>query len=62
MGGLSLNYIMRRLLVFFLTLWVAATLIFIIPRLAPVDPITAMVARMSQQAGFVENADLIIEG
>lgn len=62
MGGLSLNYIVRRLFVFFLTLWVAATLIFIIPRLAPGDPITAMVARMSQQAGFVEGADLIIEG
>ena len=61
MGGISLNYLVRRLLVFFLTLWVAATLIFIIPRLAPGDPISAMVARMSQQVGFVENADLIIE-
>ena len=57
----SLNYLLRRLMVFFLTLWVAATLIFIIPRLAPGDPISAMVARMSQQVGFVENADLIIE-
>ena len=62
MGGISLNYLLRRLLVFFLTLWVAATLIFIIPRLAPGDPISAMVARLSYQAGFVENADLIIEG
>ena len=62
MGGISLNYLVRRLLVFFLTLWVAATLIFIIPRLAPGDPISAMVARLSYQAGFVENADLIIEG
>ena len=62
MGGLSLNYLVRRLLVFFLTLWVAATLIFIIPRLAPGDPIAAMVARLSYQAGFVEGADKIIEG
>lgn len=61
MGGLSLNYLIRRLLVFFLTLWVASTLIFIIPRLAPSDPIAAMVALMSRQVGFVENADLIIE-
>ena len=61
MGGLSLDYLVRRLLVFFLTLWVASTLIFIIPRLAPGDPIAAMVARMSQNVGFVENADLIIE-
>ena len=62
MGGISLNYLLRRLLVFFLTLWVAATLIFIIPRLAPGDPISAMIARLSYQAGFVENSDQIIEG
>jgi len=61
MGSFSLNYLLRRLLVFFLTIWVAATLIFIIPRLAPGDPIGAMIARMSRQEGFVENADLIIE-
>ena len=61
MGSFSLNYLLRRLLVFFLTVWVAATLIFIIPRLAPGDPIGAMIARMSRQEGFVENADLIIE-
>ena len=61
MGGLSLDYLVRRLLVFFLTLWVASTLIFIFPRLAPGDPIAAMVALMAQNVGFVENADLIIE-
>ncbi|MCY3797697.1 MAG: ABC transporter permease [Chloroflexi bacterium] len=61
MGVFSFNYLLRRLLVFFLTIWVAATLIFIIPRLAPGDPIGAMIARMSRQEGFVENADLIIE-
>ncbi len=61
MGNISLSYVLRRLLVFFLTIWVAATLIFIIPRLAPGDPIGAMIARMSQQEGYVENADLIIE-
>ena len=61
MGSFSLNYLLRRLLVFFLTVWVAATLIFIIPRLAPGDPIGAMIARMSQQEGYVENANLIIE-
>lgn len=62
MGGISLNYLVRRLLVFFLTLWVAATLIFIIPRMAPGDPIAAMVARLTYTAGVVENSHLIIEG
>ncbi len=61
MGSFSLNYLLRRILVFFLTIWAAATVIFIIPRLAPGDPIGAMIARMSQQEGYVENADLIIE-
>ena len=61
MGSFSLNYLLRRLLVFFLTIWVAATLMFIIPRLAPGDPIGAMIARMAQFEGFVEGADLIIE-
>ncbi|MFC1959535.1 ABC transporter permease [Chloroflexota bacterium] len=62
MGGLSLTYILRRLVIFVLTVWVAATIIFIVPRLAPGDPIAAMVARMSQQAGYIENSDQIIEG
>ena len=61
MGSFSLNYLLRRLLVFILTIWVATTLLFIIPRLAPGDPIGAMISRMAQFEGFVENADLIIE-
>jgi peptide/nickel transport system permease protein len=60
MAGLTLNYLLRRLGIFLLTVWIAATLIFIIPRLAPGDPISAMVARMSEQAGYVEGSDLII--
>lgn len=62
MGRLTLGYFVRRLLIFFLTIWVAATLIWIIPRLAPGDPITAMIGRMIRQAGYVENSDVIIEG
>lgn len=62
MGGLTLNYLIRRLVIFFLTIWVAATLMFLIPRLAPGDPIASMVARLSQQSGYVENSDRIIEG
>jgi peptide/nickel transport system permease protein len=60
--GITLTYFLRRLGIFLLTVWVAATLIYIIPRLAPGDPIAAMVSRMTQQAGYVENSDAIIEG
>jgi peptide/nickel transport system permease protein len=62
MAGLTLGYFLRRLAIFFLTIWIAATLIWIIPRVAPGDPITAMVGRMIQQAGYVENSAAIIEG
>lgn len=62
MAGITFGYLLRRFAVFLLTIWIAATVIFIIPRLAPGDPVTAMVSRLTQQAGMVENADLIIEG
>lgn len=62
MRTISWQYFLRRLGVFFLTVWMAATIIWLIPRLAPGDPISAMVERMIQQAGYVENSDVIIEG
>lgn len=62
MGSITTGYLVRRLVVFFLTIWISATLIYIIPRLAPGDPIAAMVSRMTEQAGYVENSDAIIEG
>ncbi|MBI5670321.1 MAG: ABC transporter permease [Chloroflexi bacterium] len=62
MGGITFGYLARRLTVFFLTIWISATLIWLIPRVAPGDPISAMVARMTRQAGYVENSDVIIEG
>jgi len=46
---------------FFLTVWLGATVIFIIPRLAPGDPVAAMVAQMSSQSGRVENSAEMIE-
>ncbi len=62
MGGITIGYFLRRLTIFFLTIWIAATVIWLIPRLAPGDPITAMVGRMIQQGGSVENSAAIIEG
>ncbi|MCA9885117.1 MAG: ABC transporter permease [Anaerolineaceae bacterium] len=62
MGPIPRNYLMRRLGIFFLTIFLAATIIWLIPRLAPGDPITAMIDRMTRTAGYVENSDVIIEG
>ena len=49
------------LLMWFLTVWLGATIIFIIPRLAPGDPVAAMVSRMLAQSGYVEGAGEMIE-
>jgi len=59
-GGIPPSYIFNRLLTFFLTVVIAATVIWIIPRLSPVDPAEAMLGRMASGAGFVENADQIL--
>lgn len=61
MGGLTLDYVLKRLGMFILTVWLGATIIFIVPRLAPGDPVAAMVSRMIAQSGYIENADQLIE-
>jgi peptide/nickel transport system permease protein len=60
MGGLTKEYLMKRVGMFLLTVWLGTTLMFIIPRLAPGDPITAMIGRMSAQGARVENSAEII--
>jgi peptide/nickel transport system permease protein len=60
MGGLTLGYVIRRVGMFFLTVWLGTTIIFIIPRLAPGDPVAAMITTLQNQAGHVENSAEII--
>lgn len=61
MGGLTISYVIRRLGMWLLTVWLGSTLIFFIPRLAPGDPVAAMISRMSAQGNFVENSAQLIE-
>jgi peptide/nickel transport system permease protein len=61
MGGLTKEYVLRRIGMFLLTVWLGATIIFIVPRLMPGDPVTATIGRMIAQGGSVENADQLIE-
>ena len=61
MGGISGRYIIRRLSMWLLTVWLGASLIFAIPRLAGGDPVAAMVSRMSAQAGQVANSAELIQ-
>ncbi|MHB8625870.1 MAG: ABC transporter permease [Aggregatilineales bacterium] len=62
MRGITLGYFARRIGIFFLTIWIAGSIIWLIPHLAPGDPISAMIARMTSQGGFVENSAAIIAG
>ena len=43
MRGLTRAYVIRRLGMFVLTVWLGSTIIFIIPRLVPGDPVSAMI-------------------
>ena len=46
---------------YFLTVWLGSTIIFIIPRMVPGDPVGAMISRMEQGGARVENSGAIIE-
>ncbi len=58
---MSLKYISQRILAFFLTIIVAATLNFAIPRLTPQDPVAALLARMTSRGRTIENGAQMIE-
>ena len=57
---LPASYIAKRLLSFVVVVWVAASVNFIVPRLAPGDPIGSMVARMELQGEVIENSAELI--
>jgi peptide/nickel transport system permease protein len=57
---MNLQYLLRRLGIFVLIIWVASTLNFIIPRLAPGDPIGAILGQMQVQGATVANSAEII--
>ncbi|GIT90696.1 ABC transporter permease [Jannaschia pagri] len=53
-------YLKNRLITLVLTVLIAATLIWIIPRLSPVDPAEIALGRMASGAGTVANSDEIL--
>jgi peptide/nickel transport system permease protein len=58
--GLTLGYVVRRLALFFLIVWITATINFLVPRLAPGDPMGAVLGRMESQGQKIDNAGEII--
>jgi peptide/nickel transport system permease protein len=57
---LSVSYIVKRVFMFFFIIWATASLNFLLPRLAPGDPISAMVSRMSKQGAITEGSEKLI--
>ena len=55
MRGLDLTYFLRRIGMFLLVFFVAATFNFFIPRLAPGNPIGAITSRMANASSGLEN-------
>lgn len=57
---MTISYLARRLPVFLGVIWAAATLNFVIPRLAPGDPVGAILAQLIRQGGSVAGSAEII--
>jgi len=61
MRGLDVRYFVRRIGMFFLVVFVAASFNFFIPRLAPGNPIGAITSRMANASAGIENGQAMFE-
>src|SRR5713226_1266440 len=61
MRGLDIRYFLRRIGMFCLVIFVAASFNFLIPRLAPGNPIGAITSRMAQASAGIENGQAMFE-
>src|SRR5262245_12666149 len=61
MRGIDLSYFMRRIGMFFLVVFVAASFNFLIPRLAPGNPIGAITSRMANASAGIEHGQAMFE-
>ena len=58
---MSFKYLFKRLLIFFLTIFIAATLNFMIPRLTPQDPIASVLGMMASKGVVVSDSSSIVD-
>ncbi|MFN8440159.1 MAG: ABC transporter permease [Caldilineaceae bacterium] len=61
MRGINLGYFVRRIGMFFLVIFVAASFNFFIPRMAPGNPIGAITSRMANASAGIENGQAMFE-
>ncbi|ABV94743.1 ABC transporter related [Dinoroseobacter shibae DFL 12 = DSM 16493] len=60
MFGIPRSYLINRTITFVLTVFIAATLIWLIPRFSPVDPAEIMLSRMAAGGGAVADSEAIL--
>lgn len=58
---MTVKYVLTRIGIFLVVVWVTATINFIAPRLAPGDPVQSMIGRLEQQGGTVEDSAKLVE-
>lgn len=58
---ITLRYLVKRLITYFLTLIAAFTIIFLIPRFAPGDPVQAILMQLSLQGQQIPGGDKIVK-
>jgi peptide/nickel transport system permease protein len=58
-GWMPVGYVLRRLGVFVLVMWVAATVNFVIPRLSPADPIKEALLKVSSMGAGQAGMDVL---
>ena len=61
MRGVNLNYFLRRISMFLLVVFLAASFNIAIPRMAPGNPIGAITSRMAQASAGIENGQAMFE-
>lgn len=61
MRGMDLSYFVQRIAMFLLVIFIAASFNFVIPRLAPGNPIGAITSRMSNASAGIENGQAMFE-
>lgn len=54
------RYILKRIGLFLITIFLAATINFLIPRLTPQDPIAAMMNRLASRGAVIENSEQML--
>lgn len=57
---MTIQYVLRRFGIFLLIIWTTATINFVVPRLAPGDPVQAIMGRMQEQGARIENSAVLI--